>query len=106
MTHNRQSHLMKNSMIGLSLAITLLCGFILFQKNREMADARARLAAAEKQREVLAAEAAQLEKKNQSYQTRLHESRVEALDKTVEVRQLQQQLAQTQTSAKEPQGLS
>lgn len=93
-------------MIGLSLVITLLCGFILFQKNREVEEARTRLAAAEKQREIMAAEAAQLEKKTKSYQTRLHESRAEALDKTVEVQELQQQLARTQTSTKEPKGLS
>jgi hypothetical protein len=92
---------MKNSMIGLSLAITLLCGFLLFQKNREVEAARARLAAAEKQREVLAAEAAQLEKKSTSYQTRLHESRAEAFDKTVEAQELRQQLARIQTGEKD-----
>src|SRR4051812_36252320 len=97
---------MKNSMLVLSLVITLVCGFVLFQKNRDVAAARARLAIAEQQREALAAEAAQLEKKNASYQTRLHESRTEALDKTVEVQNLQQQLAGTPTSNPEDAGLS
>jgi hypothetical protein len=69
---------MKNSILVLSVAVTLLCGALLVQKNRDMAEMRARLAAADQARAASAARAAQEEKRTKSLQKRLHQSRFEA----------------------------
>src|SRR5690349_11192283 len=89
---------MKNSMTTLSVLITLLCLFLLFQKNREINQARASLAAAQKERDAAASKSAQQESRNKTLQSRLHENRVEALDKSAETEGLRQQLAQTKTT--------
>ncbi|MDB6124929.1 MAG: hypothetical protein JWQ71_3922 [Pedosphaera sp.] len=69
---------MKNSIVVLSVVITLLCGFLLFQKNREVEAARARIAAIEQKRAAMAAQASQQEQKNRSLRTELLGTRVEA----------------------------
>ncbi|EEF60133.1 hypothetical protein [Pedosphaera parvula] len=87
---------MKNLMIALALVVTLLCGFILLQKNHELEKARVQLAAADRQRDLAAAETAQKEKRSKYLQARLRESRAETLGKEVETQELRQQLARSE----------
>jgi hypothetical protein len=50
---------MKNPITALSLIVTFICAWLLFQKNREIDAARARAHAAEQRRDAFAAQAAQ-----------------------------------------------
>ena len=95
---------MKNSIVGLSVAVTLLCGVLLFKKDHEVAAVRARIAAAEKKQEAMTAEAAAAAKRNKSLQTRLRESRVEA--QTLATQELDRQAVNTKTGTKEHKGVS
>jgi hypothetical protein len=69
---------MKNSILVLSVAVTFLCGFLLVQKNREVAEIRARIAAADQDRAASAARAAQEEKWTKNLQKRLRQGSTEA----------------------------
>src|SRR5579859_211492 len=95
---------MKNSIVGLSVAVTLLCGVLLIKKEHEVAAVRARIAAAEKKQEAMTAEAAAVAKRNKSLQTRLRESRLEA--QTLATQELERQAANTKAQAKEHKGVS
>jgi hypothetical protein len=95
---------MKNSIVGLSVVVTLLCGALLFKKDREVAAVRVRIAAAEKKQEALTAEAAAAAKRNKSLQTRLRESRVEA--QTLATQELDRQAVNTKTGTREHKGVS
>jgi hypothetical protein len=97
---------MKNLMVGFALILTLVCGAILIQKNRELEKARAQLASAERQKDAAVAEAARKGKRSQELQTRLHESQAESLGKTSEAQELQQQLAKAGTKTNGAAGLS
>ena len=69
---------MKNSILVLSIAVTLLCGILLVQKNREVEAIRTRIAAAEQARAASAARAADEEKQTKSLQKRLRQTTLEA----------------------------
>jgi hypothetical protein len=84
---------MKNSIAGLSVAVTLLCGFLLFEKNREVAAMRARIAEEDRKQEELSADAARQAQQKKKLEARLHDSRVEALDNQMAAQVLRQQLA-------------
>jgi hypothetical protein len=84
---------MKNSIAGLSVAVTVLCGFLLFEKNREVDAMRARITAEERRREELSADAGRQAQQTKKLEARLHDSRVEALDNQVAAQDLGQQLA-------------
>lgn len=89
---------MKNSMVGLSIVVTLLCAFLLVEKNREVAAIRVRIAAADRERESVAAAAALAAKQTRSLQKQLHESRAEAFAKTVAAEELQSANARPATN--------
>lgn len=97
---------MKNSMVTLSLLVTLLCGFLLLKKNNEVNQARTSLAAAQKERDTIAAKAAQQESRNKTLQTRLHENRVDAFDRSVETEELRQKLSTIKTNTSTTNSLS
>ncbi len=87
---------MKNSIVGLSIAVTLLCAFLLFEKNREVAAAREKIAAGQREQERMAAEASQQEKQNRKLQSRLQDSREQALENSVAAQDLQRKLARAE----------
>ena len=95
---------MKNSIVGLSTAVTLLCGVLLLKKDREVAAVRARIAAAENKQAALTVEAAMVAKRNKSLQARLRESRDEA--QTLATQELNRQTANTMLAPKEHKGVS
>src|SRR5258708_28938870 len=95
---------MKNSIVGLSVVVTLLCSALLFKKDREVAAVRARIAATEKKQEAMTAEAAAAAKRNKSLQARLRESRVEA--QTLATQELERQAVNTKTGTREHKGVS
>ncbi len=86
---------MKNSILVLSIAVTLLCGFLLIQKNRQVEAALARAAAAENKREAIASEAAQQQKRNKDLRAQLRESRAESIESAASAQELQRRLAAT-----------
>jgi hypothetical protein len=97
---------MKNSIVGLSVLVTLLCGFLLFQKNREVEKVRAQIAAAEKKRAAMTAQANQQEQKNKNLRTELLETRMEAAEKSAEAHELKQQLSRPAANDNQPKGVS
>jgi hypothetical protein len=97
---------MKNSMVGLSVVVTLLCAFLLVEKNREVAAIRARIALADQERESVAAAAALAAKQTRSLQRQLHESRAETFAKTAAAEELERQLAGTRPATNTPRTVS
>jgi hypothetical protein len=73
---------MKNSILLLSVGVTILCGLLLIQKNREMADLRLRMEAADQARAASAARAEQEEKWTKNLQKRLRQTRPEVSERT------------------------
>jgi hypothetical protein len=90
---------MKSSMVGLSIVVTLFCVYLLVEKNCEVAAIRARIAAADRERESVAAAAALAAKQTRSLQKQLNESRADAFAKTVAAEELERQLAGTRPAA-------
>jgi hypothetical protein len=88
---------MKNSILGLSILITLLCAFLLFEKDREVRQALDRAEAAEKKREAAAADAARQELKNGR---QLRQARSDAFENAVAMQQLREHLSSTPADAK------
>src|SRR5262245_45046247 len=67
---------MKNWMLGISILGVLVCGFLLLEKDRQIAGARSRAETAEQQRDEAAVEAEQQGKKARQLQAQLRETRV------------------------------
>lgn len=80
-------------MVGLSIAVTLLCAFLLVQKNREVEAARLRLETLDRQRELAAAEAEAKDRKANTLYSRLRETRAEARANALEAQTLRDQKA-------------
>ena len=97
---------MKNSIVGLSILVTLLCGWLLFQKNREVQQALARARVAEEKQEAVAAAAAQQEEKSGRLQTQLRQTRAKALENEAALQQLRQQSSTNQVSSVKHKDLS
>jgi hypothetical protein len=79
---------MKNWILGFSIAAILITGFLLLEKDNEAAAARMRAAAAERERDDIAAKASQHENRAEKLQTQLDETqdarRVAADSRTLE----------------------
>jgi len=97
---------MKNSILILSVAITLLCVCLVVQKNRQMEAAMARARAAENNREAIAAEAAQQQKRSRSLRAELRQSRVESVENASAAEELKRQLAAKQGTNDQATGVS
>jgi hypothetical protein len=97
---------MKNSILILSMAITLLCVFLVVQKNRQMEAAMARATAAENKREAIAAQAAQQQKRSRNLRAELRESRVESFENASAAEELKRQLAAKQGTNDQATGVS
>jgi hypothetical protein len=97
---------MKNSILVLSAAITLLCIFLVAQKNQQIDAAMAKAEAAEKKREAVANEAAEQQKRNKSLRAELRESHVESLENATAAEELKRQLAAKPQTKGQPSGVS
>jgi hypothetical protein len=98
---------MKNSILALSIAVTLLCAFLLIQKNRQIEQARVQIELAAQERDAVAAKAEEQAGRAQMLQTRLGQSRAEALHNAATAHSLQQQqLAGADESLRQPKTVS
>jgi hypothetical protein len=70
---------MKNSLLALSIAVSLLCVSLLVRKNHEVEAARVRAALAEKNRAAAARDAEEQKRRRQRLQTELRDTQLEAL---------------------------
>jgi len=66
---------MKNWILGTSVIVVVICGFLLLEKDRQIAGARSRAEAAERQRDEAAVEAAHQGQKARQLQARLQATR-------------------------------
>jgi hypothetical protein len=102
----KKGEIMKHSIVVLSVAVTLLCAFLLFEENREVAAARAKIAAAEREQARLAAAAADRENENARLQVRLRDSKLSTLQSSVATDDLRRQLAAARASGNKPRTVS
>jgi hypothetical protein len=91
---------MKNWMIGLSVMAVVICGFLLLEKDRQIAGARSRAEAAEQQRDEAAVEAVQQGERARQLQARLRATRPPLEERAPEA--LTPKAAQATTISREP----
>jgi hypothetical protein len=101
-----KTEIMKNSILALSIVVTLLCAFLLIQKNRQIEQARVQIELAAQERDAVAVKAEEQAGRAQMLQTRLGQSRAEALHSAATTHSLQQQLAGVDESLKQPKTVS
>jgi len=97
---------MKNSIFVLSIAITMLCAFLLIQKNRQIEQARVQIEQAAREREAVAVHAEEQAERARILQGRLGQSRAESLHHAATAHALQQKMAGMDESLRQPKTVS
>ncbi len=97
---------MKNSIFVLSIAITVLCAFLLIQKNRQIEQARVQIEQAAREREAVAVQAEEQAERARILQGRLGQSRAESLHHAATAHALQQKMAGMDESLRQPKTVS
>lgn len=92
---------MKNWMLGISILGVLVFGFLLLEKDRQIAGARSRAEAAEQQRDEVAVEAEQQGKKARQLQAQLRETRTRVEKPISEVETRTPKLTETTAADRE-----